>query len=231
MGCSQTLISQIIAGRRSLTRVNLPAVSRVFDLTASEEKYLDDRLLAVAMREEAPPAAVPRKAPTPKNHLLAAWHHAYVKDLVGLKGFSPDVAVLQKMLTGFLSLDQIKRSRDFLLKEGFWRQSASGKLVPEENLVVTTHDIPNEKIQQFHRKALKIASDGIAKFPIGTRRKASTTLIAVNQKSAAELRGLIDEFHVRLQKFVEDQADGVPADELVQIVIHLTPCGVKYDKT
>lgn len=228
-GCSQALVSQILAGRRKLTRDQLPAISRLFDLTANEISFVDDYLLAQRAPEQtsAPKRSGARAAP--KNHLLAQWWHPYVKDLIFLKGFKPELAVMQKMLTGFLTLPQIEKSRDFLFHEGFWRKATTGKVVVDEDLTVTTNDIPNDKIKSFHKKALQIAIDGMDKFPVGTRRKSSTTLIAVTETSAAELRGLVQEFHEKLQQFIDDHSDNGKADELVQVAIHLTPIGVKYD--
>lgn len=133
------------------------------------------------------------------------------------------------MLTGMLSADKIQKAVEFLIREGFWRKTIQGKLKLDEPLTVTTQDISNEQIKTFHKMALKIAGDGINKFPIGTRRKASSTLITVNQKSAQRLRNLIDQFHLNLQDFIKETSDDGPSEELVQVIIHLTPVGVKYD--
>ncbi len=228
-GCSQALVSQILAGRRKLTRDQLPTIGKLFDLTANEVSYVDQYLQARRTPEQTPAPIRCGARAEPKNHLLAQWWHPYVKDLIFLKGFKPELAVMQKMLTGFLTLPQIEKSRDFLLHEGFWRKTTAGKVVVDEDLTVTTNDIPNDKIKAFHKKALQIAIDGMDKFPVGTRRKSSTTLIAVTESSAQELRSLVQEFHEKLQQFIDDHSDNGKADELVQVAIHLTPIGVKHD--
>jgi len=228
-GCSQALMSQILAGRRKLTRVNLPLISQVCGLTPLETQYIDSQLLVAITPSEQKPTAAGKRTTAPKNHLLSKWYFAYVKDLAGLKGFKDDVVVLHHMLTGMLNSDKIQKAREFLIREGFWRKTIQGKLKLDEPLVVTTHDISNQQIKSFHKMALKIAVDGIDKFPIGTRRKASSTLITVNQKSAQKLRNLIDQFHLSIQDFIKETSDDGPSDELVQVIIHLTPVGVKYD--
>lgn len=211
------------------TRVNLPLISQVCGLTPLETQYIDSQLL-VAMPSNAPkPSIEAKRTPQPQNHLLSKWYFAYVKDLAALKGFKSDVAVLHHMLTGMLSADKIQKAVEFLIREGFWRKTIQGKLKLDEPLTVTTQDISNEQIKTFHKMALKIAGDGINKFPIGTRRKASSTLITVNQKSAQRLRNLIDQFHLNLQDFIKETSDDGPSEELVQVIIHLTPVGVKYD--
>lgn len=230
-GCSQALVSQILAGRRKITRDQIPALGRLFDLTTNEISYVDEYLLALRTPDQEPSSKRSGVRTEPKNHLLAQWWHPYVKDLIFLKGFKPELAVIQKMQTGLLTLSQIEKSRDFLLREGFWRKSTSGKVVVDEELTVTTNDIPNDKLKTFHKKSLQVAIDGIDKFPVGTRRKSSATLIAVTEDSATELRHLIQNFHESLQRFIVEHPDNGKADELVQVIIHLTPTGVKYDSS
>jgi uncharacterized protein (TIGR02147 family) len=230
-GCSQALASQILAGRRNLTRDQLPAIEKLFDLTVAEVSFVDELLRAQRLPKESPEPKRAGARAIPKNHLLASWWHPYVKDLIFLRGFKQEVPVLQRMLTGILSLKQIEMSIEFLQREGFWRKTTSGKLVIEDDLTVTTNDIPNDKIKAFHKKALQIAIDGMDKFPVGNKRKSSTTLLAVSESSSQELRDLIQEFHVRLQNFIDDHPNDKPADELVQVAIHLTPIGVKNDLT
>lgn len=229
-GCSQALVSQVLQGKRKVTRSNLSSLSRVFELTVHELRYIDEKLLLLSQAPTADtsrPVKSTKPVRAPKNHILALWHHVYIKDLIHLKGFLPQTPVIQRMLAGIVTPAQIQKSCEFLLREGFWRTTATKKLVVDDSLLVTTNDIPNERIRNLHKKALSIAMDGLEKFPIGTRRKSSTTLIAINQKSGAELRALMDSYHCGLQKFIEDHANDGPADELVQVTMHLTPIGVK----
>ncbi len=96
------------------------------------------------------------------------------------------------------------------------------EVVPEDAAVITTNEIPNEKIRLFHRKALQIAQRGLSTFPVD-RRKASTVLISVDKAHIAELRELMDSFQNQLLDFIERHPNG--QDSLVQVVVHLTPIG------
>ncbi len=221
--CSQALVSQILHGKRQLNRSNLPEISAIFKLTQLEQEYLDQKLSArvhqVDAREGARAAGEPR---LPQNHLLSDWLNPYVKDIVYLKGFRLETETLFSLLQGIAPAQRIKKSVDFLLREGFWRRSASGKVVLETEAVVTTNGIPHEKIKSFHRKALELALRGLKTLPVH-QRKASTVLVSVDENKMDELRGIIDAFQKQLLDFIEKNPNG--RDALVQITTHLTPVG------
>lgn len=219
---SQSLVSQILNERRQLNRDNLPALAMVFKLTKVEQDYIDKQLLAGRLRSISSFETKVIPVRKTKNHLLADWLNPYVKDLVNLRGFDMEPTHLHRMLSGIASPERIKKSMDFLLREGFWRRTPEGAIVAEEAAVATTNEIPNENIRAFHKKALDIAHRGISTLP-SNRRKSSTVLLSVDKNKMDELRGLIDSFQHQLHEFIEKNPDG--KDSLVQVAIHLTPIG------
>jgi uncharacterized protein (TIGR02147 family) len=227
-GCSPSLVTQVLKGKRRLTRDQLPAFAKLFKLTQMEFEFLDKNLRVDVWDKNVIKNTGPkeRKQHEPKNHILSSWLHSYVKDLVNLRGFSLDSQELYKMLFGLVKPHQIQKSVEFLLKEGFWRFTPNKTVVPEDDAVVTTNEIPNEKIREFHKQALKIAQRGIEVFPV-ERRKASTVLLSVDKEKLPELRGLLDSFENRLIEFIEAHPAG--KDELVQVAIHMTPVGGKHE--
>ncbi|MGE0632002.1 MAG: DUF4423 domain-containing protein [Pseudobdellovibrionaceae bacterium] len=223
--CSQALVSQILKGKRQLTRDNLSALAVIFKLTQAEHEFIDKKLSAHVYKiDVAGEPRAPQKVRTPQNHLLSDWLNPYVKDLVDVKGFSLDSEVLFSMLRGIAPAHRIKKSVEFLLREGFWRQTPAGKIVAEDAAVITTNEIPNEKIRSFHKKALEIASRGITDLPTD-RRKASTVLLSIDKENFNDLKDLVDSFHSQLMNFIDKHPKG--SDSLVQVTIHLTPIGEK----
>jgi hypothetical protein len=226
-GCSPALVSQVLAGKRRLTRDQLPSFAKLFKLTQLEFDFIDKNLRNDLWEKpdqsSTPATSGPREA---KNNILNFWLNSYVKDLVNLKGFQPDSKTLHRMLTGIATPGQIERSIQFLFKEGFWRRKENQSVVPDDPVVVSTNEIPNEKIRDFHKQALKVALRGMDVFP-SNRRKASTILVSVDKDKVDELRGLIDSFQEKLVEFIEQNPSG--RDELVQIAIHMTPVGGKNE--
>lgn len=182
---------------------------------------------------DAPQLETPKESPRrqtqprePRNHLLNDWLNVYVKDCVHLRGFQANATTLFRMLNGMASVSRLQKSIDYLLREGFWRKTLTGKIVPDENAVLTTSGLPVTKIRQFHKAALDIAKRGLDRYPPG-QRKASATVISVDASSRDELRTLIYRFHKDLQDFIESHPQG--NDELYQLVIHLTPIGEHHE--
>lgn len=221
--CSQALVSQILKGKRQLNKLNLSAMAEVFKLTQLECEYIENKLGPSLRRHDQIPCDTsvnPR--PSPKNHLLTDWLNPYVKDLISLRDFSPEPKKLMALLGGIASAEKIGRSVEFLLREGFWRVTPAGKIVPEDPAVITTNGIASEKIRRFHKKALEIALRGLEAYPVN-ERKATTVLISVDHEHADELRSLVDSFQQRLLEFIERHPNG--CDTLMQVAIHLTPIG------
>ncbi len=167
-GCSAALVSQIMRGRRRLTRDQLPKLARVFRLTRVEQDYLDQMLQSGLVDSDGLSArsAITRPPRQAQNHLLQNWLHPYVKDLVHLRSFVQDAHSLHRLLFHLASPRQIQRSMLFLLREGFWRKTSDQKVVANESVVVSTDGVPNEKIRAFHKRALKIAIRGMDTFPL-----------------------------------------------------------------
>ncbi len=226
--CSQALVSQILKGKRKLTRDNLTKISEILKLTKLEIDYLDKKISAKFHKIEPIQDLITTHEPRlPKNHLLSDWVNPYVKDIINLKGFKLDTEIIFSMLQGFIPLNKIKKSVDFLLNEGFWKKNLTGKIVLDEAAVTTTNGIANEKIRFFHVKALENALVGLKSLPVN-QRKASTVLISVDQSKIDELCGIIDLFQKQLLDFIEKNPSG--QDSLVQITTHLTPIGRSYEK-
>lgn len=227
--CSPSFVSQVLNGQRQLSRDNLLKLAPVLEATSSEVKFLDELLLKKisASGVNVPARYKKQESKTPKNHLLTDWFHPYVKDLILLKGFKAQPSILAKMLKKRFPEGKIQKSIDFLLREGFWRRDLNGDVVPEDNYVESTTELPNEKIRQAHRQALKIAEAGIEQYT-PAQRKASTVILSVSEDHKAELRSLLESFENQLTAFIEKYPQG--QDELIQVVMHMTPVGEKYEK-
>ena len=139
-----------------------------------------------------------------------------------LKGFDPHPERLARLLGGIALASRVKRSLDFLLREGFLRRTLDGKVVMNQDLEVTTDEIPNAKIRAFHKKSLDIARRNLDLYPI-TKRRESALIMHLNQASIEELKELLKDFYERLIAFAEAHPDD--NEELYQVLINLTPIG------
>ncbi len=225
---SHSQVSRLGAGKRRLTRDLVDPLARLLALTGEERVFLDrwvKNSRAVTLRSPsstASPAEAQNRGRqrTSQNHLLKDWLNVYVRDVVKLKGFRPEMAQLYRLLGGIASPARISRSWRFLLREGFLRRTLEGNIVMNEVLVTSSDGIPNAKIRAFHKQALVIARRNLDLFPLERRQEAALVL-HLNNDSVVELRQLLQEFYARLLQFAEEK----PHDNegLYQVLINFTP--------
>lgn len=223
-GCSPSLVTQILAEKRRLTRNHLIAFKIIFELNKFELDYIDKILSFESDNEIALPQVAKRET---KNHILSDWVNLYVKDTVHLRGFVPDPQVIFKLLGGIIEIERISKSMKFLLKEGFWKKTVAQKIVADETALHSTNNIPDGGIRKFHKQSLKIARDGVDQFDVD-RRFSSTILLSVNEKSYQELRVLMNKFQSEIADFIDQNSSD--DEQLVQVNLNLTPIGGKYEE-
>lgn len=88
----------------------------------------------------------------------------------------------------------------------------------------TTDGVSSAEIRKAHRAALKIADRAVR--VLGPDERFAWTLVcALDERSAAELRDLVEEFAARVAAFAEARPED--RDGLHQVVIHFSPVGRK----
>lgn len=227
-GCSATLFSQIAKGSRRLTRDKVPDVVDLLALNRRESEYLDKWVMHQRRgKNEGEESTAAYTAPlkrqrNPKDHILSDWLNCYVKDASRLKEFSSDPWVVHRLLGGIATPARVKKSMEYLVREGFLRKTLDGQLVEDEALTTTTDGIPNVKLRAFHKAALEIAKRGIDIHPVEARR-ANTLVLALNQDGFNELRDMIAAFYERILEFAENRHKD--DEKLYQVVLNLCPVG------
>lgn len=229
--CSPALVTKVLKGQRKLTTDRISDFAKLLNLEPSEKTYLerwlqgatDDKNGTNAARVDATKSKpISSKRKEGETHLLSSWLHVYVKDAARLQGFHANATALYQLLGGIASIQQIQRSLNFLLREGYLRRTLDHKVVENDVVVTTTDDVPNVKIRQFHKKALEIAKRGIDVFPTHARRQ-SAIILPVNEDSLEELKKILKESYERIVAFSEEHSQD--NQKLVQVIISMTPVG------
>lgn len=247
-GCSPALVTQISQGKRRLTRDQVTAFGKLLRLSGQETRFLDHWVATTKItkiRQAALNDSVGDKKgeqageksaekndsddlyssehvefSRPQNHLVSDWLHAYVKETCRLKGFRLSPKTVHRLLGGMAPIEQITKSFDFLIREGFWRRTLGGSVVLNEPTTETSDGIPVAKIKQFHKKALEIAKRGLDLYRPGDRQ-AGTYILTVNDRNRDKIKAILNECMDRLQQFEQDYPN--EDERLYQVTVHLTP--------
>jgi uncharacterized protein (TIGR02147 family) len=226
--CSPALVTRVLQGQRRLTPDRVEAFARLLRLDAQEKCYLNHWITLqegpVTNTEirTAEPRPLIKKRKEGQNDLLKDWLNVYVMESCRLKGFRPIPALVHQILHAMASPKRVEQSLKFLLREGFLRRTLEGRVVTNDEVVTTTDATPNEKIRNFHRRALDLARKALDLYPMSQRRQYAL-ILPLNESSIPEVKELLKEFYEKLLLFSEQHLDD--NETLYQVTINLCPVG------
>jgi len=229
---SPALVSLVLSNKRKLTLDRADEFSKLLNLNPGERYYLRSWILRSERGHgngenqnrpsESQPSGSARKEVTP--HIISDWLNIYVKDLFQFHQVQKDPSRLQNLLSAIAKPNRIRRSLDFLLREGHLRRTLQGEIVLETQLAFTEGQISSQKISRFHKNALGIARDAIDLYSTN-ERFANTLIIPLSSDDYQELMSITNEFAERLKVFAESRKDA--PERLYQFVVNLSPIGGK----
>jgi uncharacterized protein (TIGR02147 family) len=161
----------------------------------------------------------------PKEYdYLRNWLHAVVREAVELPSFegNPD-----KIAAGFVfrvSPDDIRKSIDFLLANGFLTKDEQGRLTKVAK-TISTIDIPrNDELvliaKKYHLRMLELAGKALLELPKEERNVTNTTL-SMSGKSYELALKRIEAMRYELLELAAAEDEG--ADRVYQLNVNLFP--------
>ena len=234
--CSAALVTQVAKGARSLTRDRVDAFSHLLKLTPQETKFLDQWVAAIRQQSNQASEVAAKKRPgssarkpqrRPQNSIISNWLNVYVKECCKLRDFSSSPTVIQNLLGGIASVEQIKKSLDFLIREGFLRRTLDNSVVQNNLFSVTSDQIPNHKIRAFHRRALDLVKRNLEIYPV-EKRQDYTYVLAVNEKNLAKIKKILTDCMEQIEQFEQEHPD--ENEQLFQVSVHLTPASRRLNE-
>lgn len=229
---SPTLVTLIVGGKRKITPDRVDELSKLMNLSGAEKIYFRNLVRRQCLLETlvTPGVAANNKLTRSRKNvstnILTDWLNVYVKDCFHIDEVQKNPDLLYRQLGPLASNQRIKKSLDFLLREGFLRRTPTGRIVIESNLTVAETPVPSQKIRKFHKSALKVAQHAID-LHAPSERLANTLLVCLSKERYQELMVITQEFTDKLKEFAEVSPPG--ADRLYQLVINISPTGGKVE--
>lgn len=160
----------------------------------------------------------------PKEYdYLRNWLHAVVREAVELKNFDGDA---DKIAAGFVfrvNPEDVRRSIDFLLANGFLVKDGLGKLT-KASKTISTIDIPrNDELvliaKKYHLRMLELAGKALLELPKEERSVTNTTL----SMSAKSYEMALKRIETMRYELLELSAAENSADRVYQLNVNLFP--------
>ncbi len=148
-------------------------------------------------------------------HIIAEWEHYAVLSLMETEGFRDDFFWIAKRLGS--SANIVRSVVERLIRSGLVQDSGSA-LVPAQEGLRTSQDIPSRALRDSHRSTLERAKKALDEVAIEERHFASSTM-AIRKDRIPEAKKLVKNFLDSMAELLED----APQMEVYEIAVQLFP--------
>ncbi len=227
-----TIMHQIVHGYRPLTAKAVSGIVEALDLEHAEAQYLTHLVnfcnaKVSSKREEAFQKLQTLKKKTLPDEMdkdlleyFSVWYNPVVWELVGTKGFQPDIEWIAKKIIPNLKASQVKASLELLERLELIAYDSELKTYQQtKDRVSTGHRIKGMALVSYHGSMIDHAKAALTSIS-GTRRDVSAVTLSVDEETAKRLRAMIHTFQLQLL----DEADRAGSgDQVYQVNIQLFP--------
>lgn len=215
---SPAQLSQLLSGKRILTRKMAEKISTKLGLPKSEmEKFLYSSF-DIQNEDEAPSFQIAHD----EFLLISDWYHFGILSLSETKNSKASSLWISKRLG--ISHEQAAEGIQRLLRLGII-EIKNGKIYQIKKNLKTTTDIPSSAVRKYHRQNLVKASEKLEEIDVNSREFTSITM-AIDTKNIPAAKKLITEFKRKLSSLLEEGS----AKEVYTFSAQLFPVSILEDK-
>ncbi|HWU44931.1 MAG TPA: TIGR02147 family protein [Bdellovibrio sp.] len=152
----------------------------------------------------------PQREKTPQSvgadvfRVISDWHHTAILELVELADFKFDLEYISKRLNENISVQNIRKAIDRLLKLELLEEKANGQLKRvRDNPILHESFVPSEAIRHFHKQMIEKATASIDGQDLD-ERDIRGSMISIRAKDYAAIQKIIKQAHSDIVKFSRD---------------------------
>lgn len=201
-GLSHPMLSQVLGGRRNLTRESASKLIEFLDFTEEQKEHFLAMVEYSTTKSQAYREILLRKLTelAPRNEALILnndifqivkdWYHSPILELSRITGLE----LTPKSIAQSLRLPELvaKSALDRLLKLGLLKR-VNGKLVKAASTILSTHEVPSASVREHHRQMIAKASEALEAQDI-SRRSITDMTIAISKDQVALAKAEIERF-------------------------------------
>lgn len=207
LGLSSGALSEILRGKRKISRKLAARIAERLDLSPAEK-----RALGVESKSIQPEFLL--SADT--FHLISDWWHFAILNLSQTEGFRSDTNWIARRLG--ISGPKVREALERLERLGFIAMDAKGRWKRTHKRLKTSDQARSSAIQKAHREDLPLIELALDEVPVALRDLSSITL-TVDPRKLPRLKEMIRKFE---DEFM-DEAESVPGKEVYRMAVHLFP--------
>jgi len=210
-------LSKVFSNKKALSIPNAEKVAHKLGLDPDEKDLFMFSVFTDHQnrgRKKAIPQTFAEPAPRSERHLhqdefraIADWYHAAIMELtfaVNIPAHLPEAIKLCSQRLG-VSSTEAKVALERLMSLGFLKEKAGYLVKSDKNLTVKNRRITDPARKKFLQQSLVKANEALETTPIEARKMTVMTL-AIDPKKIEEAKQLIDDFKLKMMKFLETGA-------------------------
>ncbi len=215
-GVSESYLSMIISGERTLSEGQLAKLLPHLGLSQSEQMYLgwlrtvvessdqEIRLEALKKIENFREDREMNPLEIETYHYLSNWHYVVIRELAALPDFKPDPRWIRSKLKTKVSLAQIRKGLDFLTAHGFIEVSDERYSRSQRSTKKILGKVASLKpaLSRFYKEMLSLACDSIDN-AANEEGDISAHTCAIPAEKVHEARRILEEARERIVQLTE----------------------------
>ncbi len=207
---SVTALSEVLAGKRDLSRKNLERLTEALHLSPAETEEIQQKNV-----KRTPQELARLHLQEEEFKIIADWYHLAILNLAKLKENKAKPAWVAARLG--LTLVEAKAAMDRLVKLGLLRFK-EGKMLRTAAPISTSRDIPSSAIKKYHRHHLLLAERSLMEDPIDVR-EFSSVVMTMNPDQLNEVK----EYLMKAKRRVSEMLQKGPQQEVYVLSFQLYP--------
>ena len=231
LGLDSSYLYRVLQKKQHLPAHALQAAKEILALSGREAEYFDLLFSAAVSKDKAKKEELMAKALSLRDverhslqaaelKLLENWWIPAVRAYLDLNGGVVNVKQIAKDICPPITEDQVNEAIEILKEVGLVKKLASGRLaLTDAHLTVGGP----EKVRNFQRQVLALASDSLANVPV-SERNVSTLTLSVDQSCFEDLGDMLREFRRLVQKRVDESKN---SDRVMQLSMAFYPVARK----
>lgn len=217
LGVDHSTLSQLLRGRRALTR---PAIERLGARLGLDAAAIETYAAREPLWSALPGGRLAEMQQLTRDaaSLVSEWHHYAMLELVRLKSFRPDSRWVARVLG--LTVDEVNVALQRLVRLGLLEMRGERWVDRSGDTTASLVEFGERAVERLFAQVSALAAAALREVPAGLREHSSTTL-AVRSARVPEALERIARFRRELVAFLEE--GGSERDDVYQIEIGFFP--------
>ncbi|MFS4461043.1 TIGR02147 family protein [Bdellovibrio sp. HCB2-146] len=198
LGVGVTTLSDVLAGRRSLSKTNVQKVMEKLSVSPLEREVLWAHYKATAARTEIDDRTT---LDEDTFRLIADWHYLAIMNLAKLKTNSAKPEWIAERLN--IRVDDAEVALERLFRLELIKKTRGNRLERTAKPLTTSNEIPSAAIRKHHSQNLRLAEESLHRDPVPTREFGSVTM-AINPEKLPQAKEILLKTRKKIAGLLEE---------------------------